>query len=66
MTDRESDVVVVGAGNAAMCAALAAREQGADVLMAEAAPEGPRAEGTAATPRARCGWCSTVSRISSG
>ena len=39
MTDRESDVVVVGAGNAAMCAALAAREQGAEVLMLEAAPE---------------------------
>ena len=39
MTNRESDVVVVGAGNAAMCAALAAREQGAEVLMLEAAPE---------------------------
>ena len=39
MKDRTSDVVVVGAGNAAMCAALAAREQGADVLMLETAPE---------------------------
>ena len=39
MTDRESDVVVVGAGNAAMCAALAAREHGAEVMMLEAAPE---------------------------
>ena len=39
MADREADVVVVGAGNAAMCAALAAREQGAGVLMLEAAPE---------------------------
>ena len=39
MTDREADVVVVGAGNAAMCAALAAREQGAEVVMLEAAPE---------------------------
>jgi tricarballylate dehydrogenase len=33
------DVVVVGAGNAACCAALAARERGASVLMVEAAPE---------------------------
>src|SRR5262250_2225604 len=34
----EYDVVVVGAGNAGMCAALAAREQGACVLVLEAAP----------------------------
>ena len=33
-----SDVVVVGGGNAAMCAALAAREAGADVLVLERAP----------------------------
>jgi tricarballylate dehydrogenase len=33
------DVVVVGAGNAAFCAALAAQEQGAKVVMLEAAPE---------------------------
>ena len=36
------DVVVVGAGNAAMCAALTAREQGAKVLVLERAPEGER------------------------
>jgi len=34
----EYDVVVVGAGNAGMCAALAAREYGARVLVLEAAP----------------------------
>jgi tricarballylate dehydrogenase len=33
------DVVVVGGGNAAFSAALAAREQGAEVLMIERAPE---------------------------
>ncbi len=33
------DVIVVGAGNAAFCAAHAAREKGASVLMLERAPE---------------------------
>jgi tricarballylate dehydrogenase len=34
------DVVVVGGGNAGLCAALAARETGASVLVLERAPEG--------------------------
>src|SRR5712664_3210746 len=38
MIQDEYDVVVVGAGNAGMCAALAAREQGARVLVLESAP----------------------------
>jgi len=33
------DVIIVGAGNAAFCAALAARESGATVLMLERAPQ---------------------------
>jgi tricarballylate dehydrogenase len=39
MLPQTSDVVVVGAGNAAFCAALAARESGVSVLVLERAPE---------------------------
>src|SRR3979409_128029 len=39
MSETDVDVIVVGGGNAAFCAALAAQEQGAWVLMLEAAPE---------------------------
>ena len=38
----EYDVIVVGAGNAAACAAISARNNGARVLMLEAAPEAER------------------------
>jgi tricarballylate dehydrogenase len=34
-----TDVVVIGAGNAAMCAAISARENGANVLVLEKSPE---------------------------
>ena len=36
---KDADVIIVGAGNAAFCAALTARESGASVLMLECAPE---------------------------
>src|SRR5437763_8908505 len=35
----EQDLIVVGAGNAATCAALSAREHGASVLQLEISPE---------------------------
>jgi len=43
------DVVVVGAGNAALCAALSARESGAQVLVLERAPLTERGGNTAYT-----------------
>jgi tricarballylate dehydrogenase len=43
------DVIIVGAGNAAMCAALSAREQGARVLVLERAPKDERGGNTAFT-----------------
>lgn len=39
MEYRNYDIVVIGKGNAALCAAIAARDQGASVAMLEAAPE---------------------------
>lgn len=40
--DREYDVVVVGGGNAALCAAISATEAGARVLLLERSPETER------------------------
>jgi tricarballylate dehydrogenase len=48
------DVVVVGGGNAAMCAALAAREAGARVLVLERSPEYERGGNTRHTRNIRC------------
>jgi tricarballylate dehydrogenase len=35
----ETDIVVVGAGNAAMCAGISAQENGANVIVLEKSPE---------------------------
>ena len=49
MPNERYDVVVVGAGNAALCAAMTAREQGASVLVLERAPEEERGGNTTFT-----------------
>jgi len=45
----ETDVAIVGAGNAALCAALAAQEQAAEVLIVERADKKQRGGNSAYT-----------------
>ena len=52
--ERTFDILVVGGGNAALCAAMAARERGASVLLLERAPEHMRAGNTRHTRNIRC------------
>lgn len=54
MLDEEADVLVVGGGNAALCAAIAARRAGASVKIVEAAPKFYRGGNTRHTRNMRC------------
>src|SRR6201994_2435690 len=48
------DVLVIGGGNAALCAALMAREAGASVLLVESAPKEWRGGNSQHTRNLRC------------
>jgi len=56
MTDlsRKFDVLVIGGGNAALCAAISARRMGASVLVLEGAPKFYRGGNTRHTRNMRC------------
>ena len=53
------DVIVVGGGNAALCAALSARESTQSVLVLERAPEA-EAGGNSRLPRGSCASSTTA------
>src|SRR3974390_1705103 len=53
-TDRKYDVLVIGGGNAALCAAIGARRAGASVLVLEGAPEFYRGGNNRHTRNMRC------------
>src|SRR6266478_6041326 len=51
---RRFDVLVIGGGNAALCAAISARRAGASVLVLEGAPKFYRGGNTRHTRNMRC------------
>src|SRR6476469_4380548 len=51
---RKYDVLVIGGGNAALCAAISARRLGASVLVLEGAPKFYRGGNTRHTRNMRC------------
>src|SRR5690349_7682679 len=54
MAEQMVDVLVIGGGNAALCAALVAREAGASVLLVEASPREWRGGNSQHTRNLRC------------
>src|SRR6218665_1460637 len=54
LNPKTPDVLVIGGGNAALCAALMAREAGASVLLLESAPRAWRGGNSAHTRNLRC------------
>lgn len=58
------DVLVIGGGNAALCAAISARRAGASVLVLEAAPQFYRGGNTRHTRNMRCAHDSATETLS--
>jgi tricarballylate dehydrogenase len=58
-----ADVLVIGGGNAALCAAIAARRAGASVLVVEAAPKFYRGGNTRHTRNMRCAHDSATEQL---
>jgi tricarballylate dehydrogenase len=57
---QSTDVLIVGGGNAAMCAAITAREQGADVVVLEHAEQAMRGGNSRHTRNLRAAHCQPV------
>lgn len=62
--DDNPDVLVIGGGNAALCAAIAARRAGASVLVLEGAPRFYRGGNTRHTRNMRCAHDSATDTLS--
>jgi tricarballylate dehydrogenase len=60
---KKYDVLVVGGGNAALCAAIGARQAGASVLILEAAPKFYRGGNTRHTRNMRCAHDSATATL---
>lgn len=61
---KRHDVLVIGGGNAALCAAISARREGASVLVLEAAPKFYRGGNTRHTRNMRCAHDSATATLS--
>jgi tricarballylate dehydrogenase len=64
LAHRKFDVLVIGGGNAALCAAISARRGGASVLVLEAAPKFYRGGNTRHTRNMRCAHDSATDTLS--
>ena len=64
MTTADYDVLIAGGGNAALCAAISARRNGASVLVVEAAPRFYRGGNTRHTRNMRCAHDSATETLS--
>src|SRR6266404_6077072 len=63
---RKFDVLVIGGGNAALCAAISARRAGASVLVLEGAPKFYRGGNTRHTRNMRCAHDAATDIVTGG